>query len=125
METMISKIQVIKGDCLEPDLGLSVADRKLITDNVSIIYHCAATIRFDEKLKKAVELNTRGTKLMIEMALECKKLDVSKPRRCKNKSESNFHSPDVRVHVNRLLSSPRKLFAGKAVRSTDGSPQNH
>lgn len=84
MDTMISKIQVIKGDCLEPDLGISVADRKLITDNVSIIYHCAATIRFDEKLKKAVELNTRGTKLMIEMALECKKLDVSVPHQCKN-----------------------------------------
>lgn len=74
---MISKIKVVKGDCAVEDLDISDEDRKLIIDNVTLIYHCAATIRFDEKLKKAVELNTRGTKAMIKLGLECKKLDVS------------------------------------------------
>lgn len=55
---------------------MSLEDRKLISDNVTLIYHMAATIRFDEMLKRAVELNTRGTLAMIKLALECKKLDV-------------------------------------------------
>lgn len=73
---MIGKIIVIAGDCSLIGLGISDEDRKLIAENVTLIYHCAATIRFDEKLKRAVELNTRGTQEMIKLALECKKLDV-------------------------------------------------
>lgn len=76
LETMISKIKVIKGDCALEGLGLSDEDRTSISDNVTLIYHCAATIRFDEKLKRAVELNTRGTLEMIKLGLECKKLEV-------------------------------------------------
>lgn len=60
-----------------PDLGLSDADRKLLADNVSIVYHCAATVRFDETLKRAVLLNTRGTKLMLALSKTFKQLDVS------------------------------------------------
>lgn len=74
---MISKIAVIQGDCGLGGLGVSDEDRKLITENVSLIYHFAATIRFDEKLKKAVELNTRGTQEMIKLGLECKNLEVN------------------------------------------------
>lgn len=76
IEAMISKIIIIRGDCSLVGLGISEEDRKLITENVTLIYHCAATIRFDEKLKRAVELNTRGTREMISLGLECKKLDV-------------------------------------------------
>jgi alcohol-forming fatty acyl-CoA reductase len=77
VESMISKIKIIQGDCSIEGLGLSAEDRKQIIKNCTLIYHCAATIRFDEKLKRAVELNTRGTLEMIKLALECKKLDVS------------------------------------------------
>lgn len=73
---MISKIVLIEGDVSLVGLGLSDDDKKLITENVTLVYHAAATIRFDEKIKKAVELNTRGTKEMIKLALECKKLEV-------------------------------------------------
>lgn len=76
LETMISKIKVVQGDCSLVGLGLSEDDRKDIIENVTLIYHCAATIRFDEKLKRAVELNTRGTLEMINLGLECKKLEV-------------------------------------------------
>lgn len=76
LQTIIDQCTVISGDCTLPDLGISDVDRKILTDNVSIIYHCAATIRFDEALKTAVLLNTRGTKLMLELAGNCKKLVV-------------------------------------------------
>lgn len=67
---------VIAGDCTLPDLGISKLDRQTLADKISIIYHCAATIRFDEALKTAILLNTRGTKLMLELAENCPKLEV-------------------------------------------------
>lgn len=76
VEEMISKIKIIKGDCGLLGLGISDEDRADIIENVSLVYHFAATIRFDEELKKAVELNTRGTREMINLALDCKKLEV-------------------------------------------------
>lgn len=42
---------MISGDCSLQDLGISESDRKLLAENVSIVYHCAATVRFDETLK--------------------------------------------------------------------------
>ena len=46
-----SKLIMIEGDLLLPNLGISKDDRKQITDNVSIVFHSAATVRFDEPLK--------------------------------------------------------------------------
>ncbi|XP_012281000.1 putative fatty acyl-CoA reductase CG5065 [Orussus abietinus] len=67
-------VTVISGDVSLPGLGISPEDRKLLCDRVSIVYHAAATVRFDELLKKAVILNTRGTKQMLDLAKEMKKL---------------------------------------------------
>lgn len=76
VEKILSKIQIIGGDCSVEGLGLTDEHRQMVINNVTMIYHCAATIRFDESLKKAVELNTRGTRDMITLGLECKKLDL-------------------------------------------------
>lgn len=70
------KCIAIPGDVSEINLGLSPEHRKLITENVNFIYHCAATVRFDEPLKHAVMLNVRGTKFMVELAKECKQLEL-------------------------------------------------
>ncbi|XP_018315447.1 putative fatty acyl-CoA reductase CG5065 [Mycetomoellerius zeteki] len=69
-------VTAISGDVASPGLGLSPEDRKILIENVNIVYHGAATVRFDELLKRAVLLNTRGTKLMIELAKEMKHLLV-------------------------------------------------
>lgn len=74
---MINQCHVISGDVALPDLGISEDDRKLLAEKVSMVYHCAATVRFDEALKRAVLLNTRGTKLMLELSKTFKKLTVS------------------------------------------------
>jgi fatty acyl-CoA reductase len=74
--TLSRKVVGIPGDVTLPDLGLSASNRQLLIDRVSIIFHAAATIRFDEPLKRAVLINTRGTKLMLELAQDMKKLEV-------------------------------------------------
>lgn len=76
-EEPFKKVTAIAGDVSAPDLALSPEDRKLLIEEVNIIFHCAATIRFDEALKKAVLLNVRGTKLMLDLAKEIKDLYVS------------------------------------------------
>lgn len=76
IETILSKVHAIPGDCEILNLGLSDDDRKLITENVTMIYHYAATVRFDEKMKKAVYMNTRGSREVIKLGLECKKLEL-------------------------------------------------
>ncbi|XP_014251355.1 putative fatty acyl-CoA reductase CG5065 isoform X2 [Cimex lectularius] len=73
---IVEKVVPIAGDVSQANLGISPEDRKLLHDSVEVVFHAAATIRFDEPLKKAVLLNTRGTKYMIELAEEMKKLEV-------------------------------------------------
>ncbi|XP_050438445.1 fatty acyl-CoA reductase 1 [Adelges cooleyi] len=70
----IKKVFPISGDVSEPNLGISDEDRKILAEEVNIVFHAAATIRFDESLRKAVLLNTRGTKLALELAKEMKNL---------------------------------------------------
>ncbi|XP_063924739.1 putative fatty acyl-CoA reductase CG5065 [Zophobas morio] len=73
---ILNKVCFIRGDVGEADLGLSDEDRQILIEETEFIFHCAATIRFDEPLKTAVLLNVRGTKLMVQLAKECKKLQV-------------------------------------------------
>lgn len=69
-------VTVISGDVSLPGLGISPEDRQLLCERVTIVFHGAATVRFDELLKRAVLLNTRGTKMTLELGKEMKKLIV-------------------------------------------------
>lgn len=73
---VLNKVYPIAGDVSEPNLAINESDRRLLADTVQIVFHAAATIRFDEPLKKAVLLNTRGTKMVLELAKEMKNLLV-------------------------------------------------
>lgn len=70
------KIQTIDGDCSSIDLGISYMDRHLITENVTMIYHFAATVRFSEPFKRAIMLNVRGVREILKLADECKSLEI-------------------------------------------------
>lgn len=47
----LEKVVPISGDCGEPGLGIGESDRELLAENVSVIFHLAATIKFDEPLR--------------------------------------------------------------------------
>lgn len=68
------KIKVISGDVTMPNLGLSDQDRQTIINNVTIAFHSAATVRFNENLKEAFILNTLGTKQVMQLCHEIKNL---------------------------------------------------
>ncbi|KAK3098894.1 hypothetical protein FSP39_024069 [Pinctada imbricata] len=48
-----TKLIPIKGDLTSPELGISSEDKSLLMENVNIIFHSAATVKFDEPLKYA------------------------------------------------------------------------
>lgn len=49
------------------NLGMSDADREKVK-SCSVIFHAAASVRFDEPLKEAILLNTRGTREVCNLA---------------------------------------------------------
>ncbi|XP_044739879.1 putative fatty acyl-CoA reductase CG5065 [Chrysoperla carnea] len=65
-----NKIKAVSGDVTQKDLGLSATDKKIITSSVTVAFHSAATVRFNESLKDAIILNTLGTQRVVELCRE-------------------------------------------------------
>ncbi|XP_055381361.1 uncharacterized protein LOC129611958 [Condylostylus longicornis] len=71
----LQKIKAISGDVLQLNLGISDEDIKQL-ENVTIIFHAAASVRFDDPIKDAIIMNTRGTYEMIKFAKKLKNITV-------------------------------------------------
>lgn len=69
-----NKIRVVNGDIEKEGLEMSDEDREYIQNEVEVIIHAAATVRFDETLKKAININIRGTRDILDVAVGAKKL---------------------------------------------------
>ncbi|CAB4043836.1 fatty acyl- reductase 1-like, partial [Paramuricea clavata] len=65
----------MKGDMSEPFLGLSEDDQRLLHETVEIVFHSAATVRFDEELRLALKLNVVGLEHVLELCRNVKKLE--------------------------------------------------
>lgn len=74
--TALQKVSPIEGDLTRPDLGLSPSDRRTLLNNVSVVFHSAATVKFDEPLKRAVQLNVLGTRRVVDLCKEMPNLRV-------------------------------------------------
>lgn len=72
--SLLDKVKVIRGDTTFDDLGISASDLEIIKKDVSIVIHSAATIRFDEPLKRATRINVAATKRMLDLSLQLKDL---------------------------------------------------
>ncbi|CAO1426263.1 unnamed protein product [Diamesa hyperborea] len=68
------KIVAISGDCMLPGLGIDAHDRALLVKHVNIVFHVAATVRFDEKLKLALAINVCGTREILTLSREIENL---------------------------------------------------
>jgi fatty acyl-CoA reductase len=88
----MNKVRVVAGDCGLPGLGLAEADRELLCQEVNIVFHVAATVRFDEKLRTAVYINVRSTKYMLELARHMLHLKVQS-QSARNRTRSS--SPEL------------------------------
>lgn len=51
MPDLKSRVVPVVGDILEPNLGLSPEDEEKLLAEVNIVFHSAATVKFDDELR--------------------------------------------------------------------------
>ncbi len=71
---IFKKLIAITGDVSEERLGISPEDRKILIDNVNVVFHSAATLDFNESLKPTVTTNLLGTRRVMQLCSETKNL---------------------------------------------------
>ncbi len=64
------RVRAVRGDLLEPGLGISPSDRQWLLGSVDRIIHCAASISFELPLDEARAINVRGVERVLELARE-------------------------------------------------------
>nr|KAF6494853.1 fatty acyl-CoA reductase 2 [Rousettus aegyptiacus] len=70
------KIRAIYADLSKDDFGISKEDMEELLSCTNIIFHCAATVRFEDPLKYAVQLNVVATQKLLLMASQMPKLEA-------------------------------------------------
>lgn len=73
-EAALKKVVAIESDMSARGLGLSKADRELIENEVNLVFHSAASVKFDAPLKDNMRDNVSGTKALLELCDNIKDL---------------------------------------------------
>ncbi|EFN74407.1 Fatty acyl-CoA reductase 1, partial [Camponotus floridanus] len=68
------KLIPVLGDISQENFNLSVADRQMLIERVTIIIHNAASVKFNDSLKYAIFTNTRSTRDICILAENIKNL---------------------------------------------------
>lgn len=72
----LQKVVFMQGDVLLEELGLTLESKARLQEEVSVVFHCAATLRLEAKLKDSVEMNTTGTWRVLQLARGMTQLKV-------------------------------------------------
>jgi fatty acyl-CoA reductase len=72
----LQKVLPIQGDILLEELGLTPANKARLQEEVSVVFHCAATLKLEAKLKDSVEMNMMGTWRVLQLARGMTQLKV-------------------------------------------------
>ncbi|XP_058799232.1 putative fatty acyl-CoA reductase CG5065 [Phymastichus coffea] len=70
----LQKLRGIAGDCQRRNLGIADDDMDLLKEQVSVVFHVAATVRFDENLSAAFATNVRSTSNVVDLCKNMKNL---------------------------------------------------
>ena len=84
------------------ELGISQADQKILTDSVSVVFHSAATVKFDEALKLSVAMNILGTKRVVQLCHKMLKLQVSSDAAPRTGISEDFDTRNYEFCLNSL-----------------------
>lgn len=68
------KITVVYGDIENPNLGVGDHDLEILKEKVSIIFHSAARVRYDDHLRVAAHHHLTATKRLMELCRQMPKL---------------------------------------------------
>ncbi|XP_049941596.1 fatty acyl-CoA reductase 1-like isoform X1 [Schistocerca serialis cubense] len=70
------QLSVVAGDLSSPDFRLAEQDMAALQRDVSVVFHCAASVRFNDSLRQAVNTNVVGTKRVLQLAEQLPNLQV-------------------------------------------------
>lgn len=73
---LFKKVIAMNGDVCSFNLGITDQQRELLINEVHVVFHFAATLRLEAKLKDAIEMNTTGTKKILDLVKEMKHLEA-------------------------------------------------
>jgi fatty acyl-CoA reductase len=73
---VFEKLIPVSGDISLNALGLSPSDQEILSSSVSIVFHTAARITFDDNLRQAIDANIKGPQKVITFCSQLKKLQV-------------------------------------------------
>ena len=65
---VLSRVVSVTGNIEEDLLGLSASDQARLASEVEVVFHCAATVRFDEDLSRAVRMNVGAVWGLVRLA---------------------------------------------------------
>jgi fatty acyl-CoA reductase len=66
----------VPADVMAEGLGISPEDEEELVEHVSVVFHAAATVKFDEALKVSVNMNVQGTQRIVALCKKMKNLAV-------------------------------------------------
>ncbi|XP_048862742.1 fatty acyl-CoA reductase 1-like isoform X1 [Brienomyrus brachyistius] len=70
------KVVPVSSELTQPGLAISPQDITKLAACVNVVFHCAATIRFDEPLKHALQLNVIATQQLLSLAKQMQNLEA-------------------------------------------------
>ncbi|KAE9528842.1 hypothetical protein AGLY_012417 [Aphis glycines] len=103
----LKKLVPINGDVTKHELGISPLDQNTLINNVSIVFHSAATVKFDEALKLSVAMNLLGTKRLVELSYSMTKLEAFVHV---STAYCNCNRQDVEEHLYPIPADPEKII---------------
>ncbi len=68
LENNLGRVTAVEGDVELPGLGLSESEAARVASSVSVVFHAAATVRFDAAADEAVRVNVDGTRHVLQVA---------------------------------------------------------
>ncbi|KAK3753857.1 hypothetical protein RRG08_006244 [Elysia crispata] len=99
-----SQLKPVFGDMLLPGLGITESDRHMLERNIHVVFHSAATIRFDEPLRVAVEMNVVAVRKILAL--------------CRG-----FHHLEALVHVSTAYANCDRPYIEETVYPPPVEPQ--
>lgn len=102
------KVVAVNGDITLHDLGLSDADRRLLTAHVNIVVHLAATINFVAPIRESVVQNVVGTQNLVRLAYDIARLDVFVHV---STAYANCHLPEIDESIRPLKVATADILA--------------
>ncbi|KAM7358480.1 fatty acyl-CoA reductase wat isoform 1-T3 [Cochliomyia hominivorax] len=71
---LFDKVHPIHVNFSAIDLDIAPSDRELLCNEVTIVFNVVASVKFNEKIGDAIDINVLGTKKILDLAMEMKNL---------------------------------------------------